>query len=276
MITGASGNVGSELLKLFRRHGRPCIAAGRTNKWENVPDVEYRRLDFGDPQTFEAASGVTRLFLVRPPRISNVKKCIAPFLRRCRECGVEKVVFLSLIGVDKIPVVPHHAIEKQIRRLGFTFTFLRAGFFMQNLSTNHAEEIRERNELVAPCGKGRTTFVHARDIAEVAFRALHGEIASSRLDVTGKDTLTYEEVAAKLTEVLGRKITYRSPSLINFVRYRMRHGTPLKFALIMAGIYLPTRFGGAHYRGGTRLETYLGRAPVGMDTYLREAKGVWQ
>ncbi|MBD3343946.1 MAG: NAD(P)H-binding protein [Chitinivibrionales bacterium] len=275
LVTGASGNVGSEMVSICERKGIHCIAAGRKNRWRNYKHAEYRYLDFEDHASYEACRGVTAVFLVRPPQVSNIQKSIAPFLRACKEYGVEKIVFLSILGVEKLPFVPHFAIEKEILRRGLAHTFLRAGFFMQNLSTTHAREIRERNELVAPCGKGKTTFIHARDIAGIGIKALCGEIKDESLDVAGEDTLTYNEVAKKLSQVLNRKITYRSPPVIAFILYRLRHGTPFKFALIMVGIYMPTRFGAAEFHGTTKVADYLGRKPVGFDDFLREEKEIW-
>ena len=45
------------------------------------------------------------------------------------------------------------------------WTFIRATSFLQNRSTTHAPEVRERDELWVPAGKGRTAFVDARDVA---------------------------------------------------------------------------------------------------------------
>ncbi|MBD3316866.1 MAG: SDR family NAD(P)-dependent oxidoreductase, partial [Chitinivibrionales bacterium] len=137
LITGASGNVGGEVIRLFEQHGERCIAAGRSNRWQNNAIIDYRYFDLDQPESYDAAKGVGAVFLVRPPQVSNIKKTVAPFLRKCKEFGVKKVVFLSIVGAPKVPFIPHHAIEKEIERLGFSHTFLRAGFFMQNLSTTH-------------------------------------------------------------------------------------------------------------------------------------------
>ena len=53
-----------------------------------------------------------------------------------------------------------------------TWTFLRASFFMQNLSTTHRDDIRERGDVFVPAGKGKTSFIDVRDIADVAVKAL--------------------------------------------------------------------------------------------------------
>jgi uncharacterized protein YbjT (DUF2867 family) len=209
--------VGGELVKLCEQHALPCFAAGRRNRWKDSRTIEFRQLDLSDASTFDAIRGASELFLVRPPQISNVKRDLFPFLGRCKELGIKKVVFLSLIGVDKLPFTPHYKIEREIERLGFEHTFVRAGFFMQNLSTTHAREIRERNLLVAPCGRGKTTFIHARDIAMVSLNALLGTITTPHVNVGGNETFTYYQVAQKLSALLERPITYRAASIPGFL-----------------------------------------------------------
>jgi uncharacterized protein YbjT (DUF2867 family) len=82
------------------------------------------------------------------------------------------VVFLSIQGADRNRLVPHRAVEDHLRASPMAWTFVRAAYFMENLSTTHAPEIRERGEIWVPAGGGRTAFVAARDVAAVAARAL--------------------------------------------------------------------------------------------------------
>ena len=63
------------------------------------------------------------------------------------------------MGVEKNPVVPHRKIEDMIRYSGIAYTFLRPGFFMQNLNTTHRDAILVRNELYMPVGKAKTSFI---------------------------------------------------------------------------------------------------------------------
>jgi uncharacterized protein YbjT (DUF2867 family) len=50
--------------------------------------------------------------------------------------------------------------------------FLRANFFMQNLSGTHREEIRDYNMIHLPVGRDKTSFIDVWDIAAVASKAL--------------------------------------------------------------------------------------------------------
>jgi uncharacterized protein YbjT (DUF2867 family) len=52
------------------------------------------------------------------------------------------------------------------------YMFLRANFFMQNLSDTHREEIRDYNMIHLPVGRDKTSFIDVWDIAAVASKAL--------------------------------------------------------------------------------------------------------
>ncbi|MCU4756103.1 MULTISPECIES: NmrA family NAD(P)-binding protein [Bacillus] len=69
-----------------------------------------------------------------------------PLVDVTKEVGVQHIVFLSLLGVEK-NIVPHVKIEEIIKDLGISYTFLRPSFFMQNLLLQHGEELRNEKKL---------------------------------------------------------------------------------------------------------------------------------
>ncbi|SDN92371.1 NmrA-like family protein [Cryobacterium flavum] len=73
---------------------------------------------------------------------------------------------------DPILVVPHAAIETWLRTSGVAWTFVRASFFHQSLSTTHLTDIRDRDEIMVPAGRGATAFVDVEDIGAIAAAAL--------------------------------------------------------------------------------------------------------
>ena len=278
LVTGATGNVGAELVRLLAQQGTAVRAASRHPPPEAPPPgVERMRFDFRDPATFDDAfAGIDRLFLLRPPNISNVRRDVRPVLLAARRAGVQHVVFLSLLGAERNPFLPHRRIERLIERSGVPFTFLRASFFMQNLSTTHREEIKERGELFVPAGRGRTSFIDARDVAAVAAVALgaggHGDRA---YPLTGAQALDYYQVARILTEELGRPVFYRAPSALRFVARALRRGTPLPFVVVMAAIYTTARLGlAATVTGDTA--GILGRPPGTVRQFVRDYLPSWR
>jgi len=274
LVTGATGNIGSALVRLLRLEGVDTVAASRRPASDSHAAV---RFSFTDPATHAPAlEGVTRVFLVRPPELSHVERDIEPFLDAAAKAGLRQVVFLSLQGVERNPFVPHHAIERALRERSMPSTMLRAGFFMQNLSTTHARDIRERGEIYLPAGMGRTAFIDGRDIAAVAQVTLRGDIhVGAEYELTGPQALTYAEIAATLSRVLGRAITYRPASVPGFFVRSIRHGTPWAFAGVMTALYTVARLGKAG-RLTDDTARLLGRTPVPFEQFAADHREAWQ
>jgi uncharacterized protein YbjT (DUF2867 family) len=278
LLTGATGNVGKEIAAILKKNGVPFRAAVRElSEAGSLGSTESVRFDFEDPSTFENAfRGIRRVYLMRPPAISD-PKVIRPAIEAGMRAGVEQFVFLSLLGAEKNQVVPHRKIEELLLECKAGYTFLRPGFFMQNLSTTHAPEIRDQDEIWVPAGKGSTSFIDAQDIAAVAAKCLteEGHLGKAYA-LTGSEALTYAQVAALLTQVLGRKIQYRNPSILRFAWHmRRRRGFPWAFIGVMVGIYTVAKIG----RAGTltqELRQLLGRDPVRMKEFLEKNRGVWE
>ena len=210
VVTGATGTVGRVVVDRLVPRGALVVAVVRDPEAARAElgGVPVVRFDFGEPATYEAAfRGADKMFLVRPPTITAVWRSIFPALRAAQAAGVQHVVFLSLLGAEQNPFVPHRWIEWYLQSLAMDWTFLRPSFFMQNLATTHQREIRERDEIFVPAGDGRTSFVDARDVAAVAARTLIKPGHTHRAyALTGAEALTYGEVARLLSDVLGRPI----------------------------------------------------------------------
>jgi uncharacterized protein YbjT (DUF2867 family) len=279
LITGATGNVGTELVHRLHAAGSVLRAAVRDPKTAHarlgVP-ITYVPFDFEAPGTFdEALRGVSQLFLVRPPAITDTRATIAPFITAARRAGVEQIVFLSLLGAEHNRFVPHHAIEEAIQLSGVPWTFLRASFFMQNLSTTHRAALRERSEIEVPAGSGRTSFIDVRDIAEIAATVLRSSGHDRQAyPLTGADALTYTTVAQIMTEELGRRIVYPALSALTFTRRMRQRGYEWGFVLVMLAIYTTARLGLAATvtPDAARL---LGRAPRSMRDFVHDYRDCW-
>ena len=234
--------------------------------------------DFTDPATWTAAfAGVRLMFLVRPPQLSNVKRDMVPALEAAERAGVRHVVFLSLQGAEKNRVVPHAAIEKWLRASTMDWTFLRPSFFFQNLSTTHRADIRDRDEIFVPAGRGRTAFVDAADIASVAVEVLRApaDHAGKSWTPTGSVALTYDQVAAALTTELGRPIRYRRPGAWRYAWHARRTlGMPIGMVLVTTAIYTTARLGlAAGLTGDVR--AVLGREPNGISEFVHRERAAW-
>ena len=280
LITGATGNVGRELASLLHSQGHPIRAAVTSAKSAQslpYPDIPWTLFDFDQPATYAAAfAGVDRLFLMRPPHISDIDRSIKPVIEFAASVGVRQIVFLSLIGAESNRVVPHAKVEKILQAGVTPYSLLRCGFFMQNLSTTHRQDIVEHNDIFVPAGKGKTAFIDVRDIAAVAAKALTEPGHENQVyPLTGSEALNYYQTAQIFSQVLERPITYSSPTPWRFAWRMWRRGNPLSYVGVVSAIYMTTRFGMAE--GVTPdAAKLLGRPPRSMRQFIEDHATVWR
>lgn len=278
LITGATGNVGQEIIKILYEQQQPVRAAVVSDEAaKRLPaPVPWQQFDFMDPETYQASfAGVKKMFLMRPPHISHIERDMKPAIDYAIQLGVEHIVFLSLLGAEKNKIVPHAKVEKLLLHSPINYTLLRCGFFMQNLSATHRQDIQEFNDIFIPAGHGKTAFIDVRDIAAVAVKILT-EPGHERqaYPLTGNEALDYYQVAEIMTQCLGRSIVYSNPSLLRFFWRFWRRGYPLSYIGVVSAIYMTTRFGLAETIT-PHTQQILGRAPISLKQFVRDHAIVW-
>ena len=278
-VTGATGNVGSEVVLALQSAGVPCrIGVRHPEKIVDVyrDSVQVIAFDFLSPATFDGAfTGIEKLFLVRPPRLANVDRDIAPAIHHAISCGVKHIVFLSLQGVENAFVTPHYKTESLIKTLVVDYTFLRAGFFMQNLNTTHQAEIRDEHIIAVPVGNAKTSFIDVRDIGAVGAKILIEEgHRNQSYTLTGAEALTYDDVATTLSDVLGHHIRYTRPNPIRFFGRNICQGQDFGYAFVVTALYTATRWGNAEHISSD-VQTILKREPIPFLQFVTDYKAYW-
>lgn len=198
LITGATGNIGTELVKLLEGQNiRTMIRSKGTG-------------DFNDPASVEKAlQGIERAFLLTnsSPQAEQQQRT---FVELAKKAGVKHIVKLSQWAADLNSPVRflryHAAVESKIIASGMTYTFLRPNLFMQGFIDFVHEE-----KFFAPIGDAKISMVDIRDIAAAAAAALTEDGHENKTyNLTGPAALTHSEVAATLTTALGREISFFS------------------------------------------------------------------
>lgn len=217
LVTGATGMVGSAVVNylaqksdvLVRAAVRTVAQAGKFET-QNVRPVE---LDLNRPETVDAAFvGVDKLFLLTP--MDNRAVAMAHTLvDAARKHGIKHIVKMSAFGADVEPGIElgrlHREAELAIEESGIPWTHIRPNNFMQNFLTYFGATVRSEGTIYLPLGEGRVSYVDARDIGAVAAEVLTTTGHDGQAYVlTGPEALNVHEVAALLTEGLGRTIKY--------------------------------------------------------------------
>jgi len=274
LVTGASGNVGQYVIQNLLKYSEAIVAAGTNPQKLKLMfnnDVEVVEFDFTRPETFDSAlKDVDRVFLMRPPHLGKPTD-LYPFLDAVKKHSIKLIAFLSLMGIEKNTIPPHYKIEKKIEELGIPYAHIRPGFFMQNISGIHAEEIKLKDMIYVPAGKSKTSFIDATDIGLAIAHVLHhsDQHINSKYTLTGSEALDYYQVAKILSTVLGRTIHYAKPS---YLKYRSYYIDQRKFdkayVNVTVALYFMTRMGTAKTITNDFFKL-IGRDPNRFEDFVR-------
>jgi uncharacterized protein YbjT (DUF2867 family) len=208
-IIGATGNVGSEVVKRFRESGHPFKGLSRKPP---TSDAHWVVGDLANPASYaKALVGEDTLILISPAHPDMVAHQVDA-LQAAKAAGIKHIIKQSGLGAGpeapiRLPKL-HYEIEQAIVASGIKYTFVRPNLFSQVL-LGAAKTINEQGTVYAPAGEGAISFTDVRDIADVIVAAATIPFPGSRtLEMTGPAALTYAEVATMLASVLKRDVKY--------------------------------------------------------------------
>lgn len=272
LVTGGSGTVGRAVVQALRAAGTAPLVASRDGS--SVGEV---RFDFLDRASWDLAlSGVSRLFLLRPPQITDIDNTLGPFVRFARSIGVEHIVFLSVAGAENLSFLPHAKVERYLAETS-GWTILRPGFFAQNIETAYAGDIRFDNRIYVPVGRGKVAFVDARDIGEATAGCrlrpdLHSDTAYG---LTGPVAVTFMQVADRLSFLLNRQISYKPASIIGYLTHLRAKNEPWSKAIVQTALHVGLRFGQAAGIAPD-LAQMIPKKPRSIFDYLDDYHALWK
>ncbi|WKA57048.1 SDR family oxidoreductase [Planococcus shenhongbingii] len=277
LVTGFTGKVGHEVAKNLKRKGIhiKCAARNVTKASNRYGDAyNFVQLDFADTATFAPAlQGIDQIFLMYPPG-GNLR--FEKFLEEAKNREIQHITYLSVKDVQFLPFIHHFKNETLIKKQGIPYTFIRAGYFMQNLNDFLCMELKERQRIFVPAGKGKTSFVDVRDLAEITSLSLQDsqQHRNKAYTVTGSEALDFFEVATKMTKILGKPISYTNPSTKEFKEHMLSCGLDKAFINVVIGIHFPTKLGLA--KGiSADYEKLTGMKPTKIETYIKDYQNAW-
>jgi uncharacterized protein YbjT (DUF2867 family) len=215
LITGATGNIGGETLRQLAVSGIPVRALVRNRaKAASIdrPGVEIVEGDLENPETLgPALSGVTRALLVSSPEPRQAE-LQNNFIDAAKRHGHIHIVKLSAMGAATDSPVSfcrwHAATEQRLAQSGLPFTILRPTFFMQN-TLAFAPTIAKEGRFYGSMKDGKASFVDLRDVAAVAAHTLTEPGHEGKIyEITGPETLSFSDIAGKLSAALGKPVAY--------------------------------------------------------------------
>ena len=273
LITGASGNVGSEVLRQAAAAGLQVRAAYQSADKAKAapPGVATVLMDYSQPETVRAAlRDIERVFLVGPPA-ANVAEMEANLVREAKRSETRHIVKLSAMGGRKATFPSlHRDSEENIEASGIAYTFLRPNGFMQNFVNFNAPTIKSQNAFYAAQGNGAVSHSDIRDIGAAAVKVLAGTGHERKAyTLTGPEALTNSQIAEKLSRATGRQIQYVDLPPSDMKKALLGAGVPEWSADALLNLQAHYKAGGASLVDPT-LEQLIERKAISFDQFARD------
>lgn len=277
LVTGATGNVGSEIARQLIARDMPFRIyvrdADKAASMIGAGGYEVALGDFSNENAFAAAlDGVEAVYMVTN-QSDAFKADLQRMVQQVQQAGVERFVMLSAEGdpeSDIFFVRRTGELEAIVRNTDLDWTFLRPDWFMQNFAGFVAAGM-----VMFPDGPGKTSFVDVRDIAEVAIKALTETGHTHRTyRLTGPDAMTFAQAATRISAVLDREIPF-----VGITPEQMRDGLIAQgaepwYADMNAEMTFAVRMG-MSFSPSNDVEFLLDRKPRALETYVADHKAGW-
>jgi len=277
LVTGATGNIGSELVRLLLAKKEKVRVLARDPAKASArlgAGVEVVQGDLDQPESLAAAlAGVDKAFL-----LASIPGQEERFIEAAKKAGVKYLVQNSTGGVPRgVGSAPVHAAgEKALQASsGMAWTILRPSEFMSNMLWLR-DAIIGQGSIFRPTGDGKAAFIHPHDIAAAAAQVLTAPGHEGKTyELTGPQALSGAEVATILGAATGRTIRHVDVPLAAVRDQMSALGMPPPLLDAVLGYYVSVKEGHeAKIEPG--LQQLLGNGGRTFETWARENAAVFR
>jgi uncharacterized protein YbjT (DUF2867 family) len=272
LVIGASGTVGTELVRLLRERGGNVLQA-TSRKPTHAGQVQLDvTTGAGVAAAFAAAD---RAYLLAPPGHVNQDELLNPLVDAAKAHGLKKVVLMSAMGANADEAAPLRKAERHLEGSGLAWNVIRPNWFMQNFNTFWVAGIQQQGKILLPVGRAKGSFIDARDIAAVAAELLtRSDFDNCDFDLTGAQALDHDDVAAVLSQATGRTIGYEEIPPEAMRAGLIGAGLPAPYTEFLITILGYFKAGYAE-RTTDAVQTITGRAPRTLAAYAQDYRAAW-
>ncbi len=214
LVTGASGQVGSQVLNEVLKAGMPAKAIYRSedDAAKRPAGAQTVIADFADQEAMSRAlQGVDQVFLVCGP-VPQLVELESKGIEACKVAGVKHIVQNSALGAgtfDSSFPKWHSEVEKFIDGSGIPRSIIRPNSFMQNVVNYYAPTIRTQGAFYSSMGNARVSFIDTRDIGAFVAKLFSSPAHQGKTyELNGPEAFTYAELAEQISQVTGTPVRY--------------------------------------------------------------------
>jgi len=212
LVTGSTGNVGSQLIQALRGAGQEVRALVHDESKAQPLREAGAEVVVGDmeqPDTLgKAVEGADHIYLITSngPTVADQARNL---IDAAKGAGRPHLVRQTAFGTTKSRIIQQHEeIERMLEGSGLPFTLVKPTFFMQNLMMA-AQTVASDGMVYLPLKDGRLGMIDIRDVVDVACSVLTSAGHEGKTYVlTGPASISLNDVADGLTKAIGKRVTY--------------------------------------------------------------------
>ncbi|MEL6190737.1 MAG: NmrA family NAD(P)-binding protein [Bacteroidota bacterium] len=267
LVIGGTGKTGRKVVEGLQKAGQSVRIGSRSA----TPSFQW-----GDPSTWPAAlEGIDRMYVVYYPDLAvpGAYEAISGLMEEAKKAGVEKVVLLSGKGETEA-----ERCEQVVAKSGMNYTLVRASWFSQNFSEYFFLDPILAGHVALPMADAQIPFVDTTDIAEVVLEALQDDAHNGKTyEITGPETLSFEEAVKVIGESSGREIAFQSITLDQYTEGMKAAGVPDDVVWLIGYLFQHVLTKAENQYVSHDIEKVLGRKATSFNDFAREAAktGVW-
>ncbi|RGP38915.1 SDR family oxidoreductase [Pseudotabrizicola alkalilacus] len=271
-LTGATGQLGRLAIKALVARGATPIALARSPDKAADLGVDVRAFDYTAPDA-AALAGVEVLVLISSNDFNDRAGQHANVIAAAKAAGVGRVVYTSLLKGDGSPMLlaqDHIATEAALKASGLTYTILRNGWYLENL-TGSVGAALAHGAVIGAAEDGLFSAAARADFAEaIAVTAATSGHENAVYELAGDTAFTMAEFAAELGRQSGKALRYDSLPEATYAGILTGFGLPEGFARILADSDAHAAKGALHDDSRT-LSHLIGRPTTPMAEAIRQA-----
>lgn len=285
LITGATGHLGSGIINHLLEKGvkaADITALVRTEKsaekFKNK-GIDTRIGSYEDvSELTQAFKGIDKLMFVSSPDFDNTLRINqhANVVLAARNAGISHIVYTGIAFAETMNIAGlqyvHLATENMIKTTDIPYTFLRNGFYLENIFGNTLAAAVKSGVLVTAADKGKYNFALRDDLALAAAAVLTETGHENKAYELVNSTLnTFEDYVTLLSQLTGKSIRHESLSPDEAVSRLVKEGEIEPVASFnIYGLYLPVA-AGQFSKESSALEQLIGRKPTSLEEALKQA-----
>ncbi|MEU0545706.1 SDR family oxidoreductase [Nocardia sp. NPDC005978] len=239
-VTGASGQLGRLVVEALLKEGATPIAVVRDPaKVADLSErgVQVRVAGYDDPAALDSAfAGVDRVLLVSGNEFGARVAQHTNVIRAAERAGVELLAYTSIPGAPANPLIlaqEHAGTEAVLAEATVPHVLLRNDWYWENYLGGLAHAV-ETGVLHGAAGTGRVAGAARADYAEAAAKVLSTDGHAGQVYELGGDRLTYDELAAAISEAAGKTVVYQNIPQSEYAAALVAGGLPEGYAQVLA------------------------------------------